>query len=169
MVALTDGGAEADARARVAQAAASRAELERSRLDSEKAIASSQARWLDEELGRKSELLLSERRAASALVGVPPAPPLTCCSGAACAEGARCCGWCAMRPARDLRSMAVHEPAAAPRRGQASQILLLAAPLVSASGSVALSGGIRKPIPKETFLIPPGAMGSKAEIKEAPQ
>ena len=73
MVALTDSGAEADARARVAQAAATRAELERSRLDSEKAIASSQARWLDEELARKSELLLGERRAASALVGVPPA------------------------------------------------------------------------------------------------
>jgi len=65
-VALTDAGTEADARAHVAQAAANRAELSRSRLEQEKALVESRAKWLDEELGRKSELLQSERRASSA-------------------------------------------------------------------------------------------------------
>ncbi len=65
-MALTDAGTEADARAHVAQAAANRAELSRSRLEQEKALVESRAKWLDEELGRKSELLQSERRASSA-------------------------------------------------------------------------------------------------------
>lgn len=69
IVALTDAGTEADARAHVAQAAANRSELGRSRLEQEKALVESKAKWLDEELARKSELLQSERRASSAQVG----------------------------------------------------------------------------------------------------